>query len=70
MRRFLRRWYFWLPALLVASAVGYVGYRAAFPWWPHTEAWQKYERIRLGMTPDEVKAALADPADGETVHYD
>jgi hypothetical protein len=70
MGRFTCRWYCWLPALLVAAGLGYVGYRAALPWWTHTEAWQKFQRVRLGMTPDEVKAVLGDPAGGGTAYYD
>ena len=31
MRRFLRRWYCWLPALLVGAGLGYVGYRVDHP---------------------------------------
>ena len=39
MRGLVRRWYWWLPALLVAAGVGYVGYRATHPLWEGTEAW-------------------------------
>jgi hypothetical protein len=70
MRRFVRRWHCWLPALFVAAGVGYVGYRMAFPWWTHTDAWQKYQRFGIGMTPHQVKAVLAELAGGGTAYYD
>jgi hypothetical protein len=66
MRRFLRRWYWWLPALLLAAGLGYVGYRAMHPPWAGTEA--KYQQLRLGMTEDEVEAVLGGPLEGGVVY--
>jgi hypothetical protein len=60
MRTLVRRWYWWLPALLVAAGVGYVGYRLMHPPWEGAEAWEKYERVRLGMTFGEPKEALGE----------
>ena len=57
MRRFVRSWYWWLPALLVAAGVGYVGYRAMHPPWEGTEAWQKYRPVRFGLPLDEARSS-------------
>jgi hypothetical protein len=64
MRRLVRRWYTWLPALLVAAGLGYVGYGVMYPAWEGTEAWEKYRQIRLGMTVEEAAAVLGIPSDG------
>jgi hypothetical protein len=53
-RTTFRRWCWWLPALLLAAGLGYVGYRAMHPPWADTEAWQKYRQVRLSMSKDEV----------------
>jgi hypothetical protein len=37
MGQVIRRWYWWLPALLVAAGVGYVGYRVTHPRWADNE---------------------------------
>jgi hypothetical protein len=70
MRKLLRRWYWWLPALLVAGGLGYVGYRAMHPPWEGKEAWEKYRQLRLGMTEDEVEAVLGAPLEGGVVYLD
>jgi hypothetical protein len=65
----LRRWYCWLPALLVAAGLGYVGYRVMHPPWEGTEAWEKYQRLRLGMTEDEVEAVMGSLPEWEFTPY-
>jgi hypothetical protein len=62
-RTALRRWHYWLPALLVAAGMGYVAYRAMRPPWKDTEAWDKYEQIRVGMTREELEAVLGQPSE-------
>jgi hypothetical protein len=62
MSKLVRRWYWWLPALLVAAVVGYVGYRAAHPPWADTQAWAKYRQVQLGMSEDQVKVTLGSRA--------
>jgi hypothetical protein len=64
MRTFVCRWYWWLPALLVAAGVGYVGYRAMHPPWEGTEAWRKYREIRMGMTEAEAESVLREGGSG------
>jgi hypothetical protein len=46
MRKAFRRWYWWLPALLVVGAGLYVPYRVAHPPWAEKEAWAKYQQLR------------------------
>jgi hypothetical protein len=60
MRKLLRRWYWWLPAVILAAAVGYVGHRAVHQPWTDTAAWQKYRQIRLGMTFREMATLVGD----------
>jgi hypothetical protein len=55
MRKLVRRWYWWLPALILAAAVGSVGCRATHPPWADTEAWQKYQEIQVGMPAEQVE---------------
>jgi hypothetical protein len=62
MRNVARHWYWWLPAVLVAAGLGYVGYRMTHPPWEGTEAWEKYQQIRVGMTRQEVDAILGERA--------
>jgi hypothetical protein len=58
MRKAFRRWYWWLPALILAAAAGYVGYRATYPPWAKREAWAKYQGVQLGMTFEEAEEVL------------
>jgi hypothetical protein len=60
MKKLVRRWHWWLPTLLVAAGLGYVGYRAMHPPWEETEAWEKYEQVYLGMPFDDALAVLGD----------
>jgi hypothetical protein len=58
MRQFVCRWYWWLPALILAAGVGYVSYRAMHPPWEGTAAWEKYHQLRVGMSLSEADAIL------------
>jgi hypothetical protein len=60
LRKAFRRWYWWLPAILLSGAGLYVAYRATHPPWADTEAWAKYQQLRLGMSPEEVDAILGE----------
>jgi hypothetical protein len=58
MMKLVRRWYCWLPALLLGAAILYAGYRVTHPPWADTEAWRRYQAVKLGMTEDEVRSSL------------
>ena len=70
MKAFVCRWYWWLPALLVAAGVGYVAYRAMHPPWEGTEVWEKYEQIRLGMTFRDALAVFGGRKPAAVTTYD
>jgi hypothetical protein len=58
MRAVLLRPYVWVLLLLAAAAAGYGVHRATRLTWQETEAWRKYEQIRLGMSWQNVETAL------------
>jgi hypothetical protein len=60
LRKAFRRWYWWLPALLLTGAGLYVAYRATHPPWVQTEAWAKDQRLQVGMTLEEAESILGD----------
>jgi hypothetical protein len=65
MKKVVRRWYFWLPALLLAAGVGYTRYRKMYPPWASTEAWANYQQIHEGMSFSQVRIAIGRPTYGD-----
>jgi hypothetical protein len=60
MMNIARRWRWWLPTLLLVVLVLRAAYRAVHPPWADTEAWRKYQQVRVGMREQEVYAILID----------
>jgi hypothetical protein len=63
MRKALRRWYWWLPALLVLTPAGYVCYRVMHPPSADCRGWAEYREIRPGMARAQVEAILGTAPD-------
>jgi hypothetical protein len=60
--KLVRRSYWWLPAVLVAAGLGYVGYRVTHPPWKDTEACRKYRQIEEGMSYSRLRIAFGEPS--------